>query len=143
MVTGLASRAGLRDRCQLFGDAHLQAGEDEGDALPAEVVQELPEPQHHGVVHAADAAALQDRTARRGRCGDRPVPLSEATGLRPQREGQGTRYDSHSFPQRENQPLFPHNTDSQEKQVPRCRCWGDATLLGAGNARGGPGQGCR
>lgn len=52
-------------------DAHLQADEGEGEALPPEVLQQLPEPQHHRVVEAADVAALQDRAARWGHCRNR------------------------------------------------------------------------
>lgn len=51
------------DKRQLCWDTHLQADKGEGDALPLEVFQELPEPQHDRVVDAADMAALQDRTA--------------------------------------------------------------------------------
>lgn len=51
-------------------ETHLQADKGEGDTLPVEVPEQLLEPQHHGVVNAADVGTLQHRAARRGRCGE-------------------------------------------------------------------------
>lgn len=61
--------------------------------MPVEVSQEVPEPQHHGVVNVADVGTVQHRAARGGRCGDRGRRVRgqrEATeGSGPSREGGG------------------------------------------------------
>lgn len=61
-------------------DTHLQADEGEGDPVPVEVPYELLEPQHHGVVDAADVRALQNRAARGGCCGDTCQPVTRGGG---------------------------------------------------------------
>lgn len=97
-------------RRQLSRDTHLQADEGEGDAVPAEVLQEPRQRQHHGVVGAADVGAVQHGAARAGCCGRRRVPLTPAPGPRleaqaerghrelsaPAGRGQGARGDSSS-----------------------------------------------
>lgn len=60
--------------------------------MPVEVPHELLEPQHHGVVNAADVRTLQNRAARGGCCGDggQPVTRGPGGGTQPWPEAWGT-----------------------------------------------------
>lgn len=135
------SRAGLRAKRVARRDTHLQADKGEGDAVPVEVSQEVPEPQHHGVVNAADVGTVQHRAAWGGRCGDRGRRVrgqSEATeGSGPSREGGGgvRRTCDHSHletaaatPFRGGTgPFYSPNTNSREQRtVFRNKRWGTA-----------------
>lgn len=137
MMITLTSRAGLSDKCHLCWNTHLQADEGEGDAPPLEVSQELPEPQHHRVIDAADVAALQDRAAWGGHCRDRRVghPGQRHGAERGQRElqppvGRGQRtQNSSKFPSEGAQaPFLPKYQPPEEGLCPWGKCWARATL---------------
>lgn len=60
--------------------AYLQARENQGDTLLAEVLQQPGQAQHHSVVNAADVGALQNRRAWRGHWEHRPSSHTAGRG---------------------------------------------------------------
>lgn len=147
-------------------DTHLQANEGEGGAPLVEVLQELPEPQHHRVVNAADVGAVQGCRAWRGCWGYRGV-VTPGRGCQkrlwpgawgqtrpsrapPQwaREGERTRTQNIgcletattiSFTGQANRPFSPLNTNSWKERALRDTCWEPATLAACIHGGGGGG----